>query len=508
MSGETTARKSVIRRLMEGLKAVADCFLHIRRKFNRSLDGYYSPHALSFFVAVACGVIVGISLFVPPYIGVADDGSLSSVMQSAGLSYSAEDAGQQTGAYFVRLYSWHGGTAVVSTHGWLVNAACLIDWKLTGDSTFDIRFLSAIYAALYLPAVWIFARQALLRAKHASEGAAIALAVTVVFSDISYLAYFNSLYPDPLVFILLLYLTSLFMIAQRSPRRRVARMALVGLVGATLIMIEKSEWVLGTILALYCLFQLTVSGPDVSLRLMAVMTAAILLVTGFLSLSFAPTRFGIDSKLNSLTSGALLTSIDPAATLDALGIDRRFEVLTDSSSYEAYPVTYADQIILYQDLYTQYDAGTLALYYLRHPGSLISLLDIGTKGAFNLRRAECGNYEQSVGRPAYAKTPFFAIASTFKAKSAPQTLGYVILLLFVHLIVTTRRRAKDLAPRARAMERYAILTICLMGLAHTVYIVSLGGASELSRYGMLYGTCIDSMTLIVLTEILHKLNVL
>ena len=76
---------------------------------------------------------------------------------------------------------------------------------LPNDRIFDIRFLGFLYFILYLPALYLIIRQVCQRVKNFSEGAFIAGVGLLIFSDVGYVTYFNSFYPEAIWFISLLY---------------------------------------------------------------------------------------------------------------------------------------------------------------------------------------------------------------------------------------------------------------------------------------------------------------
>ncbi len=54
---------------------------------------------------------------------------------------------------------------------------------------------------------------------------------------------------------------------------------------------------------------------------------------------------------------------------------------------------------------------------------MVSMLDIGTKSAGNLRREFCGNFQRTAGMPPKGKSIFFSAYSIFRARSMPHTLA-------------------------------------------------------------------------------------
>ena len=174
------------------------------------MEGKYSPALLARTVTVIAAIIVSVLLFLPNYLGVANDGSTDEIMRSAGLYYMEQEPEKIYANYFIRTY-----TEIPSGyerkkeafHGPLIfiKLAKALDDFFTRDHMFDIRFLGFVYYLFYLPAFYFLILQICKRVKRFSEGAMIAGAGLILFSDVGYVTYFNSFYPEALWFIAMLF---------------------------------------------------------------------------------------------------------------------------------------------------------------------------------------------------------------------------------------------------------------------------------------------------------------
>lgn len=482
----------------------------LRNAYNRRMAQRYSASGVATIAAAVCFAVAVILLFLPRSVGVADDGALYTVMQKVGLSYRAADAQQPTGAYFVRFYerTVPAINTGFSTHLLLIRMAMGLDNLFTPDNLFDVHFLAFLYLCLYLPAVWLLVKQAALRVKYASEGTVIGVAAVLLFSDVAYLSYFNSLYPEALWFIGLLYCCGLCLSLQIPERRDTARLVLLAIFGVGLALCEQHCAILGFALAVFCLRQIKMDGVERPTRVVAVLSAAFLILASCGSLISGNSRFSQDSKFNAMTSGVLLESTNPEKTLAEFGIEARFETLADTSSYSTYPITEADNPEFRHGFYDKYSTPRLLLYYAQHPASAGMLLELGVRAAFDVRRDYCGNYELSTGMPARGRTPLFALASNFRVRSAPKTLGYLLALAILYGILLAKWNTRQMPVRARTVAFDTFWVIMAAGLAHTFYIILRSGTSELSRYCLIFSVCIDLVTLLAIAEVLHRLNVL
>lgn len=159
---------------------------------------------LNLAVALVCLAAAVILLFVPDIAGVADDGTCTAVLAAAGLSCPGGGTGP---GYLDVRYTWKTAeyTGVRNVQALLLCLAKYLCYWCTGSRYFDLRYLAGIYLVMYLPAVFIITRSALSRTERRGSMVTVAVFAALIFSDAGYITYFNSLYPEALIFILLLY---------------------------------------------------------------------------------------------------------------------------------------------------------------------------------------------------------------------------------------------------------------------------------------------------------------
>ncbi len=504
-------KRTVLGRIKSLALKVWNFLKRLRGSYNRRMEKSYSASLVGMVAAGIALVVCVVTLFIPSYIGVADDGSLNTILQNAGLAYRASDLEQPVGAYFVREYertvpSVNSG---FTSHMLLVRIAMAVDAMFTADNLFDVRFLAAIYTVMYVPAVWFFTKQAAKRVKFASEGTVIGLLCAFFLCDVAYVSYFNSLYPEALWFIAMLYCAGLCLSFQRADTRLdPIRFVLLVVCSLFLVFSEQHCAIPGLVIAVFCLSRMNMSESARSVGILAAVSAGVLITASCVMLLSGFSRFTVESKLNAMTSGVLLESTDPEQTLSEFGIDPRFETLADSSCYSVYPLTLADNPELESDFYPHYGTADILLHYARHPASIGVLLEQGVKAAFSVRRDYCGNYEQSAGMPERSRTPIFALASNFRIRSAPKTMGYIIVLAVAYVLLLTKRNTKLMSDRARSSALGAFWTTLMCGILHTIYIIAKSGTSEFARYCLIFSVCIDIVSIFVLCEVLHRLNLL
>ncbi len=503
----------------KNIKEIVDDGLSLFRRavnaYNRRLSRIYSPVIVAVTGTVIVFLIAVFILFFPPVMGVADDGSLSEIMLDAGLGYRRDDLEYPVGAYFTRLYLYSTQhTDGFSTHRFLIRFAKWLDGRFTHDGLFDIRFLGAIYLILYLPAVYLVLRGVVARVSVAAEATALVIVGALILGDGVMISYFNSLYPEAFWQVFLLYCIG-FCLALQHGDETWTQTGLLGLMtaGSILTLSERHCTAVGLILMVFCVRQIYMEERTKQSTALAALAAGVLLVASLVSLVTGSSRFDEASKLHSITNGVMLQANNPEKVLTEFDIDPRFETLADMSVFEAYPYMLVGNADIQRDFLGHVSFGRIILYYLRHPLEYVGLLEFGTKSAFNPNRRFVGNYEKSLGLPERTKNQLFIFYSNFKENSLPQTMGFLVILVIIYFVLFRKRRGlqftvKRWSNRERQIMLDTFLCMLGIGIADITTVILLSGTSELERYQMLYGICIDGVLMLFISEILHRTNIL
>lgn len=490
------------------IQALWDKITTFHRCSNQRFSHRWSDGTFTTAAVGAIFLIAAIMLWLPSYLGMANDGTVTRTMQNAGLSYLEADL-SNANDYFTRVYQTHyAGADDHSFQLVLLQLARGLDNLFTHDRLFDIRFLSILYVLLALPGWAMLVHSIVRRADAFVEKCVLCVLCVLVFADVSYLTYFNSLYPEAIYQIGLSYLFGGgMMLQQRSRFTPLHWLALV--VGTLLLCTTRSHCgVVGFVVALFCIAQLRLSEQPIG-RAGAAVAAAAVLLGSFCSFAFVETDFDVTSKVHAMTRGVLLQSADPDKTLQEFNINGSYALLTDASLYDAYTLTEESEYYLQHGFLDQYTTTDIAVHYLRHPGALLSMLDLGVRSATDLRRTYCGNYERTVGMPAQGRSIFFAAYSIFKSRSLPHTIAFPLLLVVVCAVLSRSGwwRQKD-PDRFYYVYFCTTMAAAAIAIAHLTEVICLSGDAQLTQYNFIAGYSLDCLLLFTAAELLHRLNIL
>ena len=307
-------------KLLLWLKGGLAWFGQRRRQFNQWMSRRYTPVSMALTGTAVCLLVAVVALFVSPYLGVANDGIGNSKMGQFGLAYREADCGDDpalfsSNDFFTRQYDiTRSGNPIHSSQNLFVRVAIALDSVLTSDALFDVRFLALVYLVLYLPAVFLVLKAAVERVSYFSEAVVVTVLGVLIFADISYVAFFNSLYSDPLIFICMLYIAGASLGLHREGLQQTALQLVLAAAGIVLCLVEKRFFLAGIFTGVLLVSQVRIMSG--AARLVAAGLSVLLIGSAVFSLYWGGQEFDDISKLHSMTRGVLLQSENPDKTLE------------------------------------------------------------------------------------------------------------------------------------------------------------------------------------------------
>jgi len=273
----------------------------------------------------------------------------------------------------------------------------LIPSLLTGPRLFDIRYLGALHAILFLAAFTTFAVW--------SKSAVLAAFALFAFTDVAYAAMFNSFYMDTAAFLFLCGAMASFIWAYptRSPWYLAAYVLF-----AWLLIAAKAQHGWLAIPALLPLFAVRWLH-----RLTLAACATLLVATGTYTLVKPPADYSAQALWNSIFARLLPLSTKPHTDLAELGLDPKFEMFIGQSAYDL--GAFEQQVTWRKELMRQTGFRKVFLYYLKRPRPALTRFGLALRESANMRPPYLGNFERWTGLPPRAKSHSYAAWSGLKS---------------------------------------------------------------------------------------------
>jgi hypothetical protein len=348
------------------------------------------------FVAAAA-IVLSWQLFVPPIVGLADQGDFARVIGLFG--YGPADktteyayvAGKYVPDPSSRLRVYEQAT----TEYIFAGAAVLFNKLISHDGTLDIRVIGFVHLIAFL-----YAFHRLL----AATPVAIWPLALLILTDVGYAAYWNSFYAEPASFIFFLLLLAESITICRAGEVTTAQAIRWSVWAFLWVFAKPVNTPEGILLALFAFRILPVRRIAIGGALLIASAAAINMTT-------IPTPNTWPTVYDQIFLAILPESRDPAADARELGLPEDWLKYTGTGAW-------SQGTNLYQGVVTgligkKITNGAIARFYLRHPGRIWRRAKRILPVAYSLRPEWCGNYERSADKPAGARSESFDVWAGF-----------------------------------------------------------------------------------------------
>lgn len=432
-------------------------------------------------VAAAATVLV-FRLLVPPIVGLADNGDFSRLALPTGLasvSASEEDRyfrWMQPRFRLVARTADPGGYR--SSEVLLMEPAVLASRALGRTSVFDLRVLAALHILLLLAAlgglVWA--------CRDLSAAAQVVAAALLVFffTDVGFVAPFNSLYSQTASFLFLMLTVAIAALALRRGRLAGLQLPAYFLCAALWITSKPQEIIHAPLLAVFGL-SMAWSGSRRRSRAAAVALSLALCALAWRYHRSADRSLGWVTRYNMLFMEILPNSPDPRGDLAELGLDPSWARFAGVSAWAAQSPARDPAVRSFVD---RRSGPSPRLFLLRHPKRLVALLARTATVSYALRPLDLGNFAKETGAAPLQKASGIWSGLRIRLSGFP----WLVVLLGGTLAAagTTYRRASTRSRRVREG-----LTLLVVMAVNAFLVSAIGDSQEIIRHLYTFHACCD-----------------
>ncbi len=440
-----------------------------------------------------CGIVIYVTV-IRPIVGIADNGDFLRIMSTVGLDYVNPSLSYEDKYFDYFIKDWDlvtfGKGAYITTQTFVVFLATLLNRLLYSNDVFDMRFMVLVYTALLMTAFYYLIRYN--KSKSSLLFTIIlALLLVFVFADGAYIAYFNSLFGEPvsLVFLLLTIAFGIALTKQEQPSSKLLTLYFVACMFFVFSKIQNAP--VGVLAALMGLRFLPLR-EDKSWRKRVIWFSAGLALGSIVMYIVAPKQFKEINIYQTVFYGILKDSPTPEEDLEKLGLTPELAILANTNFFTPNtPIPQRDPR-LYEQFYSQMSHAKVGIFYLTHPGRLLDKLEIAGQNGMTIRPFYLGTYLQSEGQPSGAVLSKFSLWSEGKQKWLPNRFWFIFLLYIAYfgVIIWEHVRAKVYRQKVFA-ELFAM--IGLIGAFSFLIPIIGDGEADLSKHLFLFNVCFDMM---------------
>ena len=415
-------------------------------------------------LAVAAAALA-LQLFVPPVVGLADNGDYERVMGYAGFQHTTSDDAERYFSFLRTRYAvvspgWFRG-GYHSSETLLAFAARGVHRALFRGNVFDLRTLAAVNAVLFLLGIAGIVRAC--RDLAPAVQAVVAGLLVFFFTDVGYVSLFNSFYSQTasLLFLLLTVAAA----AEAVRRGRLSGAWLLAYFAAALLFVgsKPQERLAAPLLGVYGMLLAGVSWRAPWRRAATWLAIALCAFSVWYGRHTPYTLR--ESTMFQVVFGEILgRSANPVEDAAELGLDPEWVRYAGTNGYAPdSPLLRSEfrMAFLHRVGYRK-----VMRFYLHHPKRLAGRLERASRDLWTLR-PPLGNYERSAGHPPGARTMGFAVWSSLLERLGGHPVLWALVFIVANLgfAVAGYRHA---SPRARLFREGLILLVVMAGLAIAV----------------------------------------
>lgn len=457
-----------------------------------------------FIVLAAIALAAVWQLLIPPVVGIADNGDFPRIMSKFNLGYTTDDPDDRYFRYFVPTYRFspanHWASGFYSTEVVLVAASLPLNSLISKDGLYDLRVLGILHLAFLLLALWLLLDALSTLSSTAFYGSCGL--VGLCFTDVTYIAYFNSFYSESASVLSLLFCVALgarLATSRGNPRRNHAFLLAAAV---ALILAKPQNALLGPLLVVPMALMWSVTRTR-GWRWACGVSCGVTLVAALVSFQLAPqylTRFTLHS---SVFLELLPNSLTPERDLDELGLDRKLLVYSRTTPYAI--DSPARQAWFQSDFFDRMSLGKIVAFYARHPRRFAAVLDRVGRRALHGRPDAHGNFEKKAGLPPREQSRAFSWWNRARESFGPTSLAGLAGWYGACLVAASLLRYRTAAPGLKTLASGVVFLVGVSVLQILV-VASAQGTIDNARHLILACTAFDLLVVAAAAGLAHLLT--
>lgn len=446
------------------------------------------PSILPVLTLCAAAGVLGYQLFIPPIIGLANNGDFITILRSLHLEAPDENDPERFFSYIVPIWVPHPeplyDNELVSSETILLAPAYLFNrFVFSRDGSFDLRWTGFTHSVLFLLSLWLL--MPVLEVMNLPKRVGLIALLLFFFLDVEYVSWFNTFYTDTASLLLLFLLVVLFLrIVLNSGNQRWNQLGFLICCGL-FVSSKVTHALAGIPLLVFVLWKRRLFGLDRENKLSWCLFITSVLAGGYMFIK-TPRHYSYTALYSVIFAKLAPESPHPRATLQELGLGPEWLRYSGGHAYSS--ISGFFDLPVRAQFMNQTSYGKLGVYYLRHPQVALHFWEDGF-GLDGVRRpGYFGNFVKNHRYPPHATTDACALASDLK-KRLMNGRPYAALLYWLVpsglLCACTWR----LRPRLPGLFE----ACCLLILMASIEMVTscFGDSQDSERHLFIYNAMVD-----------------
>ena len=431
-------------------------------------------------------------LFIPPIIGLGDNGDFARIMDKVGIlrSEGKEYMGNINLRFPISFKYDFGGYQ--SSELLFILTSILLNSIVSKDGWFHLLSLGAVHLVAFLSA---FALVVYGISKLAVRSKWVIYACLLIFfTDVGYISYLNAIYSEPasLIFLTLAVAIVLLIAIQAENQNISFWWVIFYFVSSFLFVIAKPQnAAMGIPLAFLGYWIMSqVHTPKIVDKWrtqLALLFSFGLVMGSFLLFAFGlPSYYRSGDLWNSVFLEIVGNSQTPERDLQELGLPP--EMIIYKGKY-----AFAEGVNrnVYEDFQHSWLYFRIFKFYLVHPNRLINLVDSSTSTAFELQQSNLGNFVSSEYFGSYDKSQAFNFWNKLRVNILPKSIWTLVGLFLINLGAVVVKIKKFDSGKSGLFISGLHLTIIFMIVLQFFTVLMAEGTFELVKHMFLFNLLLD-----------------
>ena len=447
------------------------------------------------FALIAAAILY--QVLVPPVIGLADNGDFRRMMDQTGLALPTGEPYNKPFQFidlrFVVGEPRASDAGYTSSELIFVNAALILN-KLAStaftDGIFDLRLLGALHAVALLAGLLLVL--GVTRTLPGLPRWIVGFLLLLVFTDVGYVAYLNSLYREAAALVFLTTTVACALLYIRASKANLG-LLLAYFVSATLFSCAKPQYVLeGLLLAAFGVLLSRRWGLRSYHRWASLGMAAVVCLTVAWSYAAQPAPLREVNLYNQVFSDLLRHSPASEDDLADLGLDRDLVRLAETDAFDEEAPINDPQFR--EQFFGKVSYGSLLEFYATHPSRSVGMLNRAAGQTFSLRPENLGNFEEASGASPGSKSQSFAIWSSVRESFPSKSLAGLVATFSLATLAVVRVRRRCDTLQGRILAELFLLLLVMAAVDFMVVCVA-GGALDVVKHLFAFNLLVDMLVI-------------
>jgi hypothetical protein len=429
-------------------------------------------------------VLLGWQIFLPPFVGLADNGDFAKIAGHYDLG--TEDSARNEYIYFVSDYKFapkfHWNSRIVSSEHMFTFPAAKLSRIFLSAASFDIRILGLAHLIALLI---VFLGAGLIFTVRISSQLVLLAVTGFVFTDVAYATYLNSFYMDTVAMIALLATTVCTLALSTESGSRRVFVPCFAVSSIMLITSKTQHSILAIPVSIFAVGQILRSHG----RMRA--TWVLIICSCLLTMALMFRDVSPDYRAGSLFTVIFFKlgrTPDPARDLREVGVGPEYLPFLGKFAYSAgVPI---NDPAWRERFLSQTGYGRLLLFYVRHPKRAAEIIRKDLE-EFGWRHPDKGiaNYRREDGFPPGSRSSHFALWNQWRSYLFVRYPFHTVVILAISLLFCILCVCSP-ETRQRLPAWLSFLSATLMALL-TLGVATLTDAVDTARHLFLFHVCVD-----------------